>query len=620
MSLTPPLGRADKAAPPAPPAVPRAAISELVASDQVRTLYERTPEGLLGGAAFAILVAFAVSGHSPPGWALAWLSVKLITIGWRWLDWRAHSQDATADRHASRWHRRHAIGSGLDGLGWGLLGPLFAYTGDATLDSVLLAGLVGVASVGVFTLTSCFGDALRFMLLALLPTALQNLWLGGTVNLVIAGGLGIYFVVLFQEGRRHQQRLLELLWLRYENAAIAEERAVAMQQAEQSNAAKSRFLATISHELRTPLNGILGMTELLQQDSPTAGQARRLEVVHQSSRHLLALIGDLLDISRIEYGRLALQPEPADPAELARDVVALLGAVAHDKGLLLEAVVAPGLPARVRMDPARVRQVLLNLAGNALKFTPAGSVRIEVSCEGQRLRYSVVDTGPGVSPAQIDRIFEAFVQGDAPGAQGGSGTGLGLAIARHLARAMGGDLRCSSAPGQGARFDFELRCEEVSQPVSPSAPAEPAATEPGLAAPKPPGPVRLAGHACVLVAEDNPVNALVSTGMLEQLGLRSRLAEDGHQALARMAEGGIDLVLMDCQMPHLDGWEATRRWRAQEAATGARRLPIVALTANAVVGDRERCLAAGMDDYLAKPFSQQALRELLARHLPQPVE
>jgi len=346
-------------------------------------------------------------------------------------------------------------------------------------------------------------------------------------------------------------------------------------------------------------------------------------VVHQSSRHLLALIGDLLDISRIEYGRLALQPEPADPAALARDVVALLGAVAHDKGLLLEAVVAPGLPARVQMDPSRVRQVLLNLAGNALKFTPAGSVRIEVSCQGQRLRYSVVDTGPGVSPAQIDRIFEAFVQGDAPGGQGGSGTGLGLAIARHLARAMGGDLRCSSAPGQGARFDFELRCEEVSLPVSPSAPAapaEPLAADPGPAAPKASGPVLLAGNACVLVAEDNPVNALVSTGMLEQLGLRSRLAEDGHQALARLAEGGIDLVLMDCQMPHLDGWEATRRWRAQEAATGARRLPIVALTANAVVGDRERCLAAGMDDYLAKPFSQQALSELLARHLPQPVE
>ena len=493
MTLTPPLGSdpatSTEAASPAdhawtrsgPRSADRDAIPGLVAAEQIRTLYERTPEGLLGGGVFACLLTWALATPASNAVASLWLAAKLLTLVWRWLDWRAHRRDALAIERSTVWHRRHALGSALDGIGWGLLAPLFLPTGNPALDGVLVAGLVGVSSVGVFTLTSRFDDAVRFMLATLLPLVVHQAWHGGTVGWLVAGSVSVYFAVLCKEGSRHQARERELLRLRFENAAIAAERARAVQLAQQSNTAKSRFLATVSHELRTPLNGILGMTALLQQDAPTPVQAARLDVLTQSSQHLLTLIGDLLDISRIEFGRLALQPEPTSPAALASEVTGMLGPVALAKGLQLQLVLDPGLPEQVLMDPARVRQVLLNLTGNALKFTTEGSVRLMVSVRPGGLRYSVVDTGPGIAPEQRAHIFEAFVQGGTS-AESSGGTGLGLAIARHLARAMGGDLAFVSRPEGGARFDFDLVCAPVSQPV-PAAPApdRPApAGEPGF--------------------------------------------------------------------------------------------------------------------------------------------
>jgi len=233
-------------------------------------------------------------------------------------------------------------------------------------------------------------------------------------------------------------------------------------------------------------------------------------------------------------------------------------------------------------------------------------VRLSLRCAGDRLQFSVTDSGRGIDPDLADRIFDAFEQG--PEARH-AGTGLGLTISRQLARAMDGDLTVSSVPGAGATFVFTLACREASLPTAEM--GAPGADEDGA--------VQFDGE--VLVVEDNAVNALVATAMLAQLGLRSRLAGDGRQALAELDRGGVDLVLLDCQMPVLDGWEAARQWRRQERERGATaRLPIVALTANAVAGDRERCLAAGMDDYLAKPFTREALVAVLVQHLPrQPV-
>lgn len=597
-------------------------VREQVASEQIRVLYQRTPEGLIGGALFALLLAWTLDRLGLAGPILPWLAVKLLVVAVRTLDWWEHCRlhlDVPEGRlvagSVQRWHLRHAVLSALDGISWGAIGPLFLPSGLPIMDGLLIAGIVGVSSVGVFTLSSRLDDAMRFLASTLLPMVAVQVWQGGAVGHYVAGATLLYFGVLWNEGRRHRQRILELLKLRFEQAGVAEQRAEAVRLAERSSEAKSRFLAMVSHELRTPLNGVMGMVELMQRDLPGGTpQAGRLQVMRQSARHLLGLIDELLDISRIEHGRMTLHPEPADPVALAHEVVDLLAASAEAKGLTLALEVAPGVPARVQVDRARFRQILLNLVGNGLKFTSQGGVTLAVAPlhPGPGLQLTVTDTGPGMAADDVEHLFEAFVQGSGGGGLPGSGTGLGLAIARQLARAMGGDIVCHSSPGRGAAFDVSLPLP-VASALAPLAPldidlAREAAPAPGEG---------LGRDARILVVEDNPVNALVTTGMLDHLGFRAEVVGDGQAALEVLARGEVDLVLMDGQLPVLDGWEATRRWRAIEAGLPARgRVPILAVTANAIAGDRARCLAAGMDDYLAKPFGVEDLRRLLARHLP----
>ena len=345
------------------------------------------------------------------------------------------------------------------------------------------------------------------------------------------------------------------------------------------------------------------MSQLMALEGLGPEQGSRNQVVRQSAEHLLTLIGDLLDVSRIEFGRIELHPQAVVLSALVDEVTALLRPVAQAKGLALRCSTGRDLPAHLHCDPVRVKQVLHNLLGNAIKFTSRGEVRLSVDRRGETIAFTVSDSGEGIPPDQVERIFSAFEQASADARR--TGTGLGLTISRHLARAMGGDVICLPSAGPGAVFEFTLACLPVSQLPAPLAPTP--ETPPTL----PP--------AQVLVVEDNPVNALVATGMLERLGLRWSLAQDGEQALAQLGAGRFDLVLMDCQMPVLDGFEATRRWRAIESQQpSAARLPIVALTAYAIEGDDSHCQAAGMDGYLAKPFTLQALADELSRHLRAP--
>jgi signal transduction histidine kinase len=462
--------------------------------------------------------------------------------------------------------------------------------------------VVAVASVSVFSLASDFRASGLYVGILLVPNAVDQLLRATPWSLVTGLGMLILAVVLWIEAYGLQQRLRELLRLRHENAAIAEQRQRALLLAEHSNRAKSRFLATVSHEMRTPLNGILGMTQLLQQSSADPAQRAQLDVVVQSARHLQSVIGDLLDLSRIESGRLVIDRAPVRLADLVGEVASLLRPVAVQKGLRFALEEAPDLPAWIEADAPRVKQVLHNLVGNAIKFTPAGEVGVHVTRQGDRLEFAVRDTGIGIPPDQIERIFHAFEQVAAPGSpEYRAGTGLGLTISRELAQAMGGDVTCRSTPGAGAEFRFTLPCRPCAAPPPPEVDAE------GIA------PLGVAGR--VLVADDSPVNALIAKTMLERMGLEVDIAEDGHTALERLQQTAYAAVLMDCQMPMLDGWQATRRWREHERAAGGRRTPIIALTANAVVGDRERCIAAGMDDYLPKPFEIGELAALMRRHL-----
>jgi TMAO reductase system sensor TorS len=381
----------------------------------------------------------------------------------------------------------------------------------------------------------------------------------------------------------------------------------AKEAAEAATRAKSQFLANMSHEIRTPMNGVLGMIELLLATKLDSRQRHYALTLQRSGETLLDVINEILDFSRIEAGHLEIEAVEFDCRETVRDVVTLLSERASRKGLVLMHRTERDLPNAVVGDPRRVKQILTNLVGNAIKFTEQGEVRVSVSVaqrEGDTcvLRFEVRDTGIGIAPESLHAIFDAFAQADGTMRRKYGGTGLGLTIAKNLAQVMGGEIGVDSMPGRGSTFWFTVRVPALRGmvPIAPEGTAEPL-------------PACLSGR--VLLAEDNPVNRELAVAMLDAMDLDVVLANEGREALAAVNAGGIDLVLMDCQMPEVDGFAATRAIRTAEAG-GSRRLPIVALTANAMEGDRERCLACGMDDYLSKPFKPAQLNAVLARWLP----
>ena len=381
--------------------------------------------------------------------------------------------------------------------------------------------------------------------------------------------------------------------------------------AEQASAAKSSFLANMSHEIRTPFTGLQGMLRLLADTGLDERQAGYLRTASASARHLLTLLDDILDTSRLEAGQMTIEAVPMDLPALLSDIESLMRPLAEGKGLRLNFEVHPGLPARVHADPTRLRQVLFNLMSNAIKFTERGSVRLlaqplDVASPGgrdalQAWAFTIEDTGIGIDAATQERLFQRFSQGDESRSRRFGGTGLGLEISRSLARLMGGDITVTSAPGQGSRFTFRV-------PLALLPPGEPgAALEAASSTVTPPlPPLR------VLVAEDNEVNRLVLEAMLARLGLRAEFAADGRQAVRMATSQDWDVVLMDLHMPELDGLEAARAIRALPDRARAR-VPIVALTADVFDETRERCRAAGIVDFLTKPVDFAGLVASLAR-------
>ena len=405
----------------------------------------------------------------------------------------------------------------------------------------------------------------------------------------------------------------------------------AKEEAEEASRVKSQFLANMSHEIRTPMNAILGMADLLQETALRDDQNQYVRILRAAGENLLALINDILDLSKIEAGHMHLERVTFDLHETVARAAEIVTAPAAAKDLAFTWQLSAGVPRRLSGDPVRLRQVLINLLGNAIKFTEAGHVRLSVApaddSDDHLLHFRVEDTGIGIPPERLGLIFESFSQADSSTTRKYGGTGLGLAISRRLTELMGGRIWVESEPGRGSAFHFTARFTPAAQTTAtrPAArlPAQPAPVAAPISAPisatdaSLPALQEPAEAPCVLLAEDSENNRLLIEFFLKSTPYRVRFAANGSQAVERVVAGGIDLVLMDMEMPVMDGYEATRRIRELERTAGRPALAIVALTAYAMKEDEQRCLAAGCTAYLSKPVKKAVLLETLSRLLPE---
>jgi signal transduction histidine kinase/ActR/RegA family two-component response regulator len=414
----------------------------------------------------------------------------------------------------------------------------------------------------------------------------------------VAGAVAVYNFL-----RGAQQALSQSRSALRQARALANEREAV---AETANAAKSAFLATMSHEIRTPLNGVLGMAQAMAAEGLPDTQRERLAVIRQSGEALLAILNDVLDLSKIEAGKLTLEACDFDLGELTSGIAAVFQAQAEERNLRFRLTIDEAARGWRRGDPTRVRQILFNLVSNALKFTAAGEIRVAITAIEAGIQISVADTGVGVAPDALEQLFDKFVQADASTTRRFGGTGLGLSICRELAQMMGGSISATSEVGKGSVFTAVLPLQPA--PAASRVTREPDQHEADLTTLK------------VLAAEDNDVNQLVLRTLLGQIGLEPTIVGDGRQALEAWRRESWDLILMDVQMPEMDGLAATAAIRAEERETGRRRTPIVALTADALAHQTAACRAQGMDGHIAKPIEARRLFEALSLALSGPSE
>ncbi|WP_421932910.1 ATP-binding protein [Phenylobacterium sp.] len=559
------------------------------------------------------------------GWYLTWLAVTLSVAVTRVAVDQVLKRllSAEAEPAATRlrpWAIAHSLGLLTSAGLWALLAwtQLPAETAQTRFVILIVVSALAAGATGVLAPLKLTGRL--YVTLMLVPACGRLLLEGQSV----LAALGLVFWGVMIAGHRNNHGLLvrsialgrenlDLVdQLRARNDEIEQinqsleqrvaERTEALKvlavEAQAGSRAKSEFLATISHEIRTPLNGVLGMAQVMERGELSAAQRERLSIVQASARALLGVVNDVLDISKIEAGNMAISPAPFRLDLFAEGVRRLYDVLAQEKGLAFDLTLTDSAPGHRLGDEVRLRQIVSNLISNALKFTEAGEIAVAITAADDDVVIQVRDTGPGIAPADQAQVFERFVQADGSNTRRAGGTGLGLAICRELAVLMGGEISLASTPGEGSCFTVRLPMP-VTGEVQPVA-APPPAPEP-------------AASGRILVVDDNPTNRLVLQTMLEEGGLASATAHDGVEALSAWEGGDWDAILMDIRMPRMDGLDATRAIRAGETGRNRPRTPIIAVTASVLAHEAEAYRAAGMDDVVAKPVDADTLLDAISR-------
>jgi signal transduction histidine kinase/ActR/RegA family two-component response regulator len=613
----------------------RANGDDRILQTQISRLISRSGFSNIAGIVMAIIWVGLIWNDLPHEVLSVWLGFMSFLFLYRalvhYLD--MYSVDRFGiDRFVIR--RWYLISVFLTGAGWGITSTLmFPYN---ELHQIVLAFiLVGVAASGV-AYSSVAWVYYGYVGCALMPLMMRLFYVGGEVYYALSAMTGFFLVVMIMAVHRMYRSSVTELELSYKNEALIEDLTSASQhleqlndnlkseiehgklieeqlkeardRAEQMSQAKGEFLANMSHEIRTPMNGVIGTLQLLEDTRLNDEQREYVETAHTSAEALLAILNDILDLSKIEAGKMGLEQINFDFRTIIKDIVLLHSQKAEQQGVNLRQSVDSALPPMLVGDPTRIRQIIVNLVSNALKFTREGEVTVAVEVLQQdagqaKLKVSVRDTGIGIPEKAQETLFNAFTQADGSTTRKYGGTGLGLAIVSQLVSLIGGKLGVNSEEGKGAEFWFTASFDK----------AEITAEQQDI---RKAGTEKQTFDARILLVEDNPVNQMIAQKMLEKFGLTAIVANNGVEAHHVLAMQKFDLVLMDCQMPEMDGFEATRLIRDRSILSlSDDELPVIAMTANVMSGDRERCLEAGMSDYIGKPVQMDELKSLLKKWL-----
>ncbi|MBK8335185.1 MAG: response regulator [Sterolibacteriaceae bacterium] len=548
-----------------------------------------------------LLVFYFLYAQVSPVGATAWMIGMQVVTLFRFLLGRAFLSRDRSGHEVAPWRTGFVALTGIAGFAWGLIGTALYPSTDPHSQLVIAMIMLAVSATGLFSQYPVFWAYPTFAIPMLAPFILMR-FLGDTRADMFAGFTGFFFLLIaLFTARRMSMHHFRWLVSRYRLRVVSGEREQALRLAEESSRAKTEFLANMSHEIRTPMNGVLGMAHLLAQTHLDTTQSRYVRALRSSGEQLLAVLNDVLDFSKIEAGKMTIERVPYNVMDVATVSTEMFFAQAEAKKIAIELECEGTIP-KLLGDPVRVGQVLSNLVSNAVKFTERGYVRVAVDWNWETesrgtLVLTVRDTGIGIPKEKHTAIFDSFAQADQSTTRKFGGSGLGLAISSKLVQLMNGSIQLQSEPSLGSVFTLALPSEFLSEDVSlPSSVAD---------------KHQLCGT--VLLVEDNEVNELVSAMTLRGLGLAVIAASNGSDAISAYASAKPDVILMDCHMPGMDGFEATRAIRRLE--DDARHVPIIACTANVTAGFRDRCIEVGMDDYLSKPFRANALYEVLAKHL-----